>query len=336
MAAPAAAIAPASAAASAPLSRRARRGVEAPAVDEPEAAFHAAVAEPVELAADEFERAARLFAFTGPTPVQVAAAALDQEQSSCTAAATQPRLPRWVSARRRLATASVSIGAMGVVGLLAVGMTTPAAAVAAPADAGSNAASASFSALAPSDDEEIQAFVTSTAAHDVSLNRDESYSTATMADLAADSGVRNFDNSFLNNPNASVQWPFPVGVPYTWGFQMRDGSMHHGVDFVPGAGAGIHAIADGTVRIATEAGGLFGVHVVIDHEIDGELVSSHYAHMEYGSLRVEVGDTVTVGDVLGTVGDTGYSFGAHLHFEVWQNGTTKVDPLEWMREHTAG
>ncbi len=312
----------------APASRRARRA--------------AGAAAPEALVSDEFERAARLFCFesAAPTAVSAVSAAASPRARTENVAATAgeaSRPPRLALARRRLAAASASLGAMSVVGLLAIGLTTPAGAVTSVAG-GSPAASTSLAAGAPSSQEreEIQAFVSSASTESVDLARDETYSTATMADLAAGSGVRNFDNSFLNNPNSPVQWPFPVGVPYTWGFQMRDGSMHHGVDFVPGAGAEIHAIADGTVRVATEAGGLFGVHVVIDHVIDGELVSSHYAHMEYGSLRVKAGDTITVGDVLGTVGDTGYSFGAHLHFEVWQNGTTKVDPLAWMREHTAG
>ena len=318
----------------APASRRARRAAEASTA--------ASASQVPEVAApDEFERAARLFCFDGaaPTGTRRAASAPARTDGVAIAACVEEPRPRWAIARKRLAAASVSLGAMSVVGLLAVGLTTPAGAMSAAAGSSPDAvASTSLTTAATSakDHEEIQAFVSSASTENVDLARDETYSTATMADLAADSGVRNFDNSFLNNPNSPVQWPFPVGVPYTWGFQMRDGSMHHGVDFVPGAGAEIHAIAEGTVRVATEAGGLFGVHVVIDHVIDGELVASHYAHMEYGSLRVQAGDTVKVGDVLGTVGDTGYSFGAHLHFEVWQNGTTKVDPLAWMREHTAG
>ena len=347
----------------APTSRRARRAASRPSAPSahtpaPNAAAapdeapaggvgHAATSSDVrsasascELAADEFERAVQLFCFEGVAPaVPTAVAPQRPRPAAVVDTVDAARAPRWASARRRLATASVSLGAMSVVGLLAVGLTTPAGALTTAADRKTGAAATTSLAAAASsagEDEEIQAFVSSASTESVDLARSETYSTATMADLAAGSGVRNFDNSFLNNPNSPVQWPFPVGVPYTWGFQMRDGSMHHGVDFVPGAGAEIHSIADGTVRIATEAGGLFGVHVVVDHVIDGELVSSHYAHMEYGSLRVKVGDTVKVGDVLGTVGDTGYSFGAHLHFEVWQNGTTKVDPLEWMHEHTAG
>ncbi|MCR2815171.1 M23 family metallopeptidase [Microbacterium jiangjiandongii] len=344
----------------APSSRRARRAASRPSAPSahtsapnmaPEApAVHVGDADRAsdaggasgsrELAADAFERAVQLFCSEGVAHAAPTAVAPQRPRPATVVDTVDAaRAPRWASARRRLATASVSLGAMSVVGLLAVGLTTPAGALTTVADRTSGAAATTSLAAAASpagEDEEIQAFVSSASTESVDLARSETYSTATMADLAAGSGVRNFDNSFLNNPNSPVQWPFPVGVPYTWGFQMRDGSMHHGVDFVPGAGAEIHSIADGTVRIATEAGGLFGVHVVVDHVIDGELVSSHYAHMEYGSLRVKVGDTVKVGDVLGTVGDTGYSFGAHLHFEVWQNGTTKVDPLEWMHEHTAG
>ncbi|MCR2812578.1 M23 family metallopeptidase [Microbacterium sp. zg.Y1090] len=290
---------------------------------------------------DDFERAAKIFAFAGSARQQAAGAragerAAPRAQVAPCAEGTPPR--GWAQARKRLAAASASIGAMGVVGLLAISMTTPAGAVAAgEAQTVPGAAATSASAEdALTETDEIQAFVASAATTDISLGRDANYTTATRSDLAAESGVRNFDNSFISDPNSPVQWPFPVGVPYTWGFQMRDGSMHHGIDFVPGQGAEIHAIADGTVRVATEAGGLYGVHVIIDHVIDGELVSSHYAHMEYGSLNVAVGDTITVGEVLGTVGDTGYSFGAHLHFEILQNGSTRIDPLPWMREHTGG
>ena len=92
--------------------------------------------------------------------------------------------------------------------------------------------------------------------------------------------------------------------------------MHEGVDFTPGAGSPIQAIADGVVRIATNSGGAYGVTVVIDHVIDGQLVSSRYAHMQYGSLQVAVGQHVTVGTVIGRTGNTGRSFGAHTHFEI--------------------
>ena len=117
----------------------------------------------------------------------------------------------------------------------------------------------------------------------------------------------------------------------SFGFGPRSGEFHEGADFVPGAGAHVQAIAAGTVRIATESGGAYGVTVVVDHIIDGELVSTRYAHMQYGSLQVSVGDTVEAGTFLGQTGNTGRSFGAHTHFEVLQDGTTPIDPIVWLR-----
>jgi murein DD-endopeptidase MepM/ murein hydrolase activator NlpD len=118
----------------------------------------------------------------------------------------------------------------------------------------------------------------------------------------------------------------------SYGYGMRSGRLHEGIDFVPGNGAPIQAIADGTVRIATEQGGAFGVTVYIDHVIDGSVITSHYSHMQYGSLQVKAGDTVKVGDIVGKTGNTGRSYGAHLHFELIVNGTT-IDPMPWLREN---
>jgi murein DD-endopeptidase MepM/ murein hydrolase activator NlpD len=119
----------------------------------------------------------------------------------------------------------------------------------------------------------------------------------------------------------------------TFGFGMRSGRMHEGIDFTPGTGAHIQAIADGVVRVSTDSGGAFGVTVVIDHVIDGQLVSSRYAHMQYDSRQVQVGDTVSVGQYVGRTGNTGRSFGAHTHMEILQNGSTAIDPLPWLRSH---
>ena len=141
---------------------------------------------------------------------------------------------------------------------------------------------------------------------------------------------------FTNDQNSPIQWPFAVGVGLSSGFGMRWGRMHEGLDFTPGEGAPIQAIADGTVRIATESGGAYGVTVYIDHVIDGQLITSHYAHMQYGSLEVSEGEHVTVGTVVGHTGNTGRSYGAHLHFELLVNGTTPIDPLPWLREHAGG
>ena len=62
---------------------------------------------------------------------------------------------------------------------------------------------------------------------------------------------------------------------------------------------------------STDSGGAFGATIVIDHVIDGlQTVATRYAHLQYGSRQVQVGDTVSVGEYIGRTGNTGRSFGA--------------------------
>lgn len=289
---------------------------------------------------DEFTSAARLFAFTGGTAVQqnrVVVPAQPVAEGLPAAATTGSR--RNV---RRIAATSFSVGVMGVVGLLTVGMTMPVSALASASGTDSVTTSQSVTTrLAVGGDVAasegaIQAYVAPAAAQAAVVDRSDGYSATTYAQMAADSGITNPSNFYVNDPTAPIQWPFAVGVPITYGFGMRDGTMHEGADFVPGEGSPVQAIADGTVRIATEQGGAFGVTVLIDHEIDGQLISSRYGHMQYGSLQVTQGQHVKVGQFLGRTGNTGRSFGAHTHVEILQNGTTPIDPIVWLRQHTGG
>lgn len=55
-----------------------------------------------------------------------------------------------------------------------------------------------------------------------------------------------------------------------------------------------------------------------------------YAHMEYGSVHVVVGDQVIQGEIIGNMGNTGYSFGAHVHFEVRDKNNKKLDPTPYI------
>ncbi|GGH36470.1 M23 family metallopeptidase [Microbacterium album] len=309
--------APAAAApASVPVAARGASSDDGPVADDP---------------VDLFIEAARALNFTGQTPQQGAAPGVARSSAPAQdlVPVSVPRRPRTVT--RRLATVAASIGAFGVAGLLAVGMTTPLSALAAGADV--DPVAPPVAAAAPVEEEEIQAFIAPAETQSAPLERSSAYETARFRDLAEVAGI-NTDNAFFeNDPTADIQWPFAVGVSMSSGFGARWGRLHEGVDFTPGEGAPIQAIADGVVRVATEAGGAYGVHVTIDHVIDGQVVTSHYAHMQYGSMRVRAGQEVKVGDVIGLVGNTGRSYGAHLHFEIRVNGGTSIDPLPWLREH---
>lgn len=69
-----------------------------------------------------------------------------------------------------------------------------------------------------------------------------------------------------------------------------------------------------------------GNMVKIDH---GNGYYTRYLHLAYGTVKVSVGDKVSKGQVIGYMGNTGYSFGGHLHFEVWQ-GNTRIDPTIYL------
>ena len=100
----------------------------------------------------------------------------------------------------------------------------------------------------------------------------------------------------------------------------KKNSKHQGVDVAAPMNTPILAANSGKVITATYSS-VYGNYVVIDH---GAGTSTLYAHMT--KYKVKVGDYVTVGDTIGYVGSTGWSTGAHLHFEIRiKNSTT--DPL---------
>lgn len=98
-------------------------------------------------------------------------------------------------------------------------------------------------------------------------------------------------------------------------------TSHAGIDIAAPEGTAIYAVADGTV---TEAGynDVAGNNCRISHS--GGVLTTRYLHMK-ASASVSVGESVTKGQVIGYVGQTGSATGPHLHFEVKRNGVL-VDP----------
>ena len=123
-------------------------------------------------------------------------------------------------------------------------------------------------------------------------------------------------------------WPVVNLYTVTSPFGYRSLGYHRGID-ISGANASGSLVVAGASGTVTEAGwntGGYGNYVVIDH---GNGVETLYAHMLDNSLMVSVGDTVLKGQTIGRVGNTGYSFGAHLHFEVRINGN-RVNPAPYL------
>jgi murein DD-endopeptidase MepM/ murein hydrolase activator NlpD len=108
---------------------------------------------------------------------------------------------------------------------------------------------------------------------------------------------------------------------------------HQGVDFTPGAGKPVKAIAPGTVVEVGNPSGALGVYAIVKHDIDGTIYYSVSAHMQHGSLTVKVGDKVKLAEELGKIGSTGMSTGPHLHFGILNADKKAIDPMPWLKKH---
>ena len=113
--------------------------------------------------------------------------------------------------------------------------------------------------------------------------------------------------------------------------------LHAGQDMAAPVGTPIYAAAAGTV---TTAGMVDGTGTItIKHEIDGQVWYTSYLHMYEDGIHVKVGDTVTAGQMIAGVGNTGRSSGSHLHFEVRTKDDTAdestVEPWGWLKQHNA-
>jgi murein DD-endopeptidase MepM/ murein hydrolase activator NlpD len=146
-------------------------------------------------------------------------------------------------------------------------------------------------------------------------------------------------DAFEVSTYTTVQWPVDPSSPVASGFGYRVSpcagcsSFHEGTDFDAGRSAPIAAIADGVVTDVGNPSGALGVYAIIRHSIDGVTFSSVYGHMELGSLRLAVGQTVTRGQLVGLVGSTGTSLGPHLHFGIEDASGTAIDSLKWIRQY---
>lgn len=127
-----------------------------------------------------------------------------------------------------------------------------------------------------------------------------------------------------------MMWPVPgyYAISSYFGNRLHPISkqykMHTGIDISSSRGTGLVAAQKGTVVFANWFAS-YGKAIIIDH---GGGYVTLYAHLD--SINVSVGQAVDKGEKIGKTGNTGYSTGPHLHFEVRLNGEY-VDPLTYVK-----
>jgi len=126
---------------------------------------------------------------------------------------------------------------------------------------------------------------------------------------------------------ARLQQPLyvmPTKGIFTSNFGYRWGVLHAGIDLANSIGTPIYAVSDGVVIDAGPTAG-YGMWVKLRHA-DGTVTL--YGHVN--TTLVSVGERVMAGDRIATMGNRGNSTGPHLHFEVLQGGTERIDPVPWL------
>jgi hypothetical protein len=114
---------------------------------------------------------------------------------------------------------------------------------------------------------------------------------------------------------------WPSNRHYLSGFDYSPETNHFGLDISGSLGEGLYAVDAGVIVYAGWNDWGYGTMVVIDH---GNGWQSLYAHMS--ALNVVCGQSVGQGAVIGAIGSTGRSSGAHLHFELMHTSYGKVNP----------
>ena len=128
-------------------------------------------------------------------------------------------------------------------------------------------------------------------------------------------------------PGGPVRIPMVGPYTVTSEFGIRWGRLHDGIDLSAGGGATIVAAQGGTVSAVGSDGATSGRGNYIHIDAGGGVVHGYFHLVSVPTLAV--GTSVATGTPLGTEGNTGHSFGAHLHFQVHVNGTP-TNPRDWL------
>jgi murein DD-endopeptidase MepM/ murein hydrolase activator NlpD len=117
----------------------------------------------------------------------------------------------------------------------------------------------------------------------------------------------------IDHIEQSVAWPVQGIISLEFGERSPYQPYHTGIDIAGPTGDPIIAFMDGEVIYADSINWGFGRHVKIQN---GRYISSVYAHLDTIDPNIHVGDTIPAGTIIGTRGNTGWSTGPHLHFQI--------------------
>lgn len=144
--------------------------------------------------------------------------------------------------------------------------------------------------------------------------------------------------SVVNAESYSFQPIWPVkNSNYIGAIDIYAGNKnaHRGVDIKNNGNPtqDVYAVADGKVIAvnnscphndrACNCGDSYGNYVFIQHDINGVVYQSRYAHLSQNSITVNVGQNISKGSKIANMGNSGNSYGAHLHFEIYE-GTKRT------------
>ena len=157
------------------------------------------------------------------------------------------------------------------------------------------------------------------AARQAELAKQKAAQEAAKKSSSSSAGSSSAGSSSSSSPQVSAPsvssgaWTRPAAGRLSSGFGNRSLGEHFGVDIAAGGTVPIVAAADGVV-IRSYYSSSYGNAIFIAHSIGGQTYTTVYAHMR--SRSVGSGQTVSKGQQIGIMGNTGQSYGQHLHFEL--------------------
>ena len=171
------------------------------------------------------------------------------------------------------------------------------------------------------------------------IARQEAIRKQKEAEAAKAAQSQNGGSSSSSNDGPAVSsgtWTKPANgrltSPFGWRNLGSGNEFHYGIDIANSIGTTIVAANDGVISYAGSLS-TYGNVVMITHFVNGSQWTTVYAHLN--SINVSVGQSVDKGQKIGGMGNTGRSFGSHLHFEIhngpWKSGRPHaLNPLQYI------